>query len=573
MKTSGRSVAAACLGLVCLLPALALATLTAEVDRTQVRLGDSLQLTLSSDGAADPARTDLSPLRRDFRILQQSSRSSTQIINGKTTREKALVVELVPQRTGTLEIPSRFAGGEKTRPIQLQVQEAASGPRDDQRVEFTASVDSDSVYVQQQIILTLTLQQAVALDDRSVTELDLDNAYVRPLGQNSYQRTRDGRRWLVHEIRYAVFPEQSGTLTIPAQSFAGRARQGSRSLFDLDSGPRISRKSEAITVEVKPRPAAFPQDAVWLPAGNLDIEESWSQKPGELTTGDSVTRTVTVTGDGLQGAQLPPLAFPEIPGLKYYPDKPSIEEADADSGVIGLRTDSAALVPVRPGVYRIPEVRIPWWDIREDRLRHAVLPGREIKVTPAAGESPSDAADADTAVAAPAGTGKSQPSPTATRNAGYWPWISGLLALAWLLTAAALAWVLARHRGETPAPSATPQVHTREATAWKQVQAACAAGAPRPAREALRRWLQTLPAPANGQSLLSFAGNQPDDALSRALADLDAALYGPAQAAQEWQGDALLAAARAARQRLLQSEAGTAADTKRTALPPLYPTG
>ncbi len=572
MKRSGKLIVEACLVLLCLLPTLALAALTAEIDRTEVRLGDSLQLTLSSDGVTDPASADLSPLERDFEILQQSSRSSTQIINGRTTREKALVVELVPRRTGTLEIPTLFAGGERTQAISLEVREAAADPAQDQQVTFTASVDSDAVYVQQQIILTLTLQQGIALDDRSVTELDLDNAYVKPLGQNSYQRSSGGRRWLVHEIRYAVFPEQSGTLTIPAQTFAGRARRGSRSLFDLDSGPRITRNSEAITVEVKPRPPSFP-DTVWLPASELEIEESWSREPDQLTTGDSITRTVTVTGTGLQGAQLPPLEFPETPGLKYYPDKPSIEEAEADTGVVGLRTDSAALVPVRPGVYRIPEVRIPWWDTSTDRLRQAVLPGREITVLPAAGDGAGDL-KGQTGDAATAGgnAGDEAVAQAAGRGAGAWPWISAALGLGWLLTAGALGWTLWRHprppAGTTAASS--PLAGSDESAAWKQVQAACAAAAPAPAREALRRWLRTLPNPACQQSLQAFAANQPDTALSQELAGLDEALYSAAGNARDWNGDSLLAAARSARER--QLGAGTGAGGQQTAaLPPLYP--
>lgn len=575
MKMSGKHPARALLALFCLLPTLALATLTAETDRTQVKLGDSLQLTLSSDGVTDPATADLSPLTRDFEILQQSSRSSTQIVNGETTREKALVVELVPRRTGSLEIPALFAGGERTQPIQLQVSEAASHPERDQQVVFSASVDSDSVYVQQQVILTLTLQQAIALDDRSVTELDVENAYVKPLGQNSYQRNSGGRRWLVHEIRYAVFPEQSGTLTIPAQTFAGRARQGSRSLFDLDSGPRISRDSAPLTLEVKPRPASFP-DSVWLPATSVTIEESWSREPDELTTGDSVTRTVTVTAEGLQGAQLPPLVFPDMPGLKYYPDKPSIEEADTDTGVIGLRTDSAALVPVKPGVYRIPEVRIPWWDTAEDRLRYAELPGREIRVLPAAGDAGGDSAGQQAASRATAGNTSPEQTEnrleTGGRKAGPWPLVSGLLALGWLLTAGTLAWILWRRResGELSNATGLPAPTPTESSAWKQVQAACAAGQPGPAREALRRWLATLPYPACRQSLLSFAAEQPDADLAQALSDLDAALYGPAREARPWNGDALLAAAHSARQRCLTGK--PAIDARgRGALPPLYP--
>jgi len=568
MTTCGKRLSA-WLAAICLLPALALADLTATVDRAQVRLGDSLQLTLSSDGVTDPAAADLSPLARDFEILQQSSRSSTQIVNRTTTREKALVIELVPRRAGALEIPALFAGGERTQPIPLQVSEAIGGPASDEQIVFTASVDNDSVYVQQQVILTLTLQQAIALDDRSVTELQLDDAYVKPLGQNSYQRSSGGRRWLVHEIRYAIFPEQSGTLTIPAQTFAGRARQGSRSLFDLDSGPRISRNSETITVEVKPRPSSFP-GTTWLPASNLQIEESWSREPDGLATGDSVTRTVTVTGEGLQGAQLPPLEFPDTQGLKYYPDKPSIEEAETDTGVIGLRTDSAALVPVRPGVYRIPEVRIPWWDTVEDRLRHAVLPGREIAVETAAGDS-ADSPPAPTpqAQAEPGDEGR---QPVTTQDSGNrWAWISGILAICWLLTAAALGRVIWQHRQSEPEPpAAAPQPHER--AAWKQLQAACAAGRPGPAREALRRWQRTLPPPASSLTPLAFAASLEDGDLQATLGDLDRALYGSPQTPDAWDGNALLSAAASVRQRYLRGREASDA-RKNASLPSLYPSG
>lgn len=569
MKRSGKRLAAWLAAAIGLLPALALAALTASVDRTQVTLGDSLQLTLSSDGATDPATADLFPLARDFEILQQSSRSSTQIVNGTTTRDKSLVIELVPRRAGALQIPALFAGGERTQPISLEVSEATGGPANDEQIVFTASVDSDSVYVQQQIILTLTLQQAIALDDRSVTELKLDDAYVKPLGQNSYQRSSAGRRWIVHEIRYAIFPEQSGTLTIPAQTFAGRARQGSRSLFDLNSGPRISRNSEAITLEVQPRPSSFP-DTTWLPARSLEIEESWSREPDGLATGDSVTRTVTVTGEGLQGAQLPPLEFPETQGLKYYPDKPSIEEAEAETGIIGLRTDSAALVPVRPGVYRIPEVRIPWWDTVENRLRYATLPGREISVETAAGETANNLA-AEAPQAQATADDAAQLPIRVEDSLNPWKGISGLLALGWLLTAAAFAWRVWQRRQTEPEPPATaPAIN--ESRAWKQFQAACAAGRPGPAREALRRWLQTLPPPASSQSPLSFASNIGDSALHSALTELDQALYGTAREPDAWDSNALLAAAASARQHCLKSGPASGA-RQNAALRSLYPTG
>ncbi|WP_052094422.1 BatD family protein, partial [Pseudohaliea rubra] len=382
MAKSGRAWLQALLLSTALLPGLA-AALEATVDRYRVNLGDSLRLTLRSDGTVDPADADLAPLNRDFEILQRSSSSSTRIINGRSSREVALELEITPRREGTLSIPPLAAGGEQTAPLVIEVEPAPAAGNPDATVLFTAELDQDSGYVQQQLLLTLRIQQAIALDDRSVTELKLDGAFVKALGQNSFQRDDGQRRWLVHEIRYAIFPEQSGTLEIPAQTFTARVRQGSRSLFDLRSGPRLSRQSEPLTVTVRPRPDRFPGQS-WLPAAGLSLEESWSRPPDQLATGESVTRTVTLTGRGLQGAQLPPVTFPATRGLKYYPDQPQIEDAEGSGGVIGVRTDSAALVPVAPGRYEVPELRIPWWDTEADRLRWAVLPGREIRVTPAA---------------------------------------------------------------------------------------------------------------------------------------------------------------------------------------------
>ncbi len=93
----------------------------------------------------------------------------------------------------------------------------------DQTVVFEAEVDQHNVYVQGQIILTLRVQQAVNLEGRSISELKLDNAFVKPLEQHSFQRTIDGRQWLVDELRYAIFP---GAERDPGDSCPGLLRSG-----------------------------------------------------------------------------------------------------------------------------------------------------------------------------------------------------------------------------------------------------------------------------------------------------------------------------------------------------------
>ncbi len=119
------------------------------------------------------------------------------------------------------------------------------------------------------------------------------------------------------------------------------------------------------------------------PPGSLTLEENWSTSPEQLRVGESATRTIRIQGEGLQGAQLPPILFAPTDGLKYYPDQPQISEQEIPDGLLGIRQDSAAVVPTRAGTYLIPEIRIPWWDTQSEQVQYAVLPEREITVTAA----------------------------------------------------------------------------------------------------------------------------------------------------------------------------------------------
>ena len=216
------------------------AALTAALDRYRIAMGDTVRLTLKSDDASDPGEADLSALQRDFEVLQRSSSVSTRIVNGQRNQTRELLLEITPRREGSLVIPPFVVDGKRSEALAVDVGPEPEPLAAEEVVIFEAEVDATSVYVQGQILLTLRVQQAVNLDSRSITELKLDNAYVETLGQNSFQRTINGRPWLVHEIRYAIFPESSGTLSIPKQIFSGRLASGRRSLFDTRPAGRLT---------------------------------------------------------------------------------------------------------------------------------------------------------------------------------------------------------------------------------------------------------------------------------------------------------------------------------------------
>jgi hypothetical protein len=206
---------------------------------------------------------------------------------------------------------------------------------------------------------------------------------------------------LVTELRYVIYPQKSGTLSIPAVEFTAREVQAGRTLLGSRLGRRIRLSSEPLAVTVKSVPAAFPGD-VWLPARTLALTEDWSIDPEALSVGDSTTRTLTLIAEGLQGSQLPPLSSVQgalnIPELRFYPDQESIDQSEIARGLQGIRTQSEALVARADGNWTLPEIRIPWWNTQTDQLEYAVLEARDIAVQTAdvlddetASSTPSDA--------------------------------------------------------------------------------------------------------------------------------------------------------------------------------------
>lgn len=550
MKRTGRLLVL----LATLLAGTAQGAVDASVDRNRVALGDTLQLTVSAtEDDEDLASVDLSALQRDFEILQRSTRSNTTIVNGQRTHNRQLVMEITPLRTGTLRIPSFQVGAKRTAALEIAVSEPVQLDPGDAQVLFDAELDRDEVYVQGQVVLTVRLQQAINLDNRSISELDLSGAFVVPLEQQSFQRTVGGRPWLVHEVRYAIFPEQSGTLEIPALNFTARESRPRRSLFDTTSGRVVRMRTEPLSIEVLPRPASYPDDATWLPASALTLEESWSSDPGQLQVGGSVTRTLRLTGEGLQGAQLPPIDPPRIDGLKFYPDQPAISDAEVPAGLLGSRTDSTAIVPTRAGTLELPELRIPWWDTRTGSLRFATLPARTITVAPAARPLTAPLAGPQ------AVTGDLVAPPAPAAGALAWQIATAVCALGWLATL--LLWLRSR-TGNRGVDTAAPEQPTRK-TAYRQLLAACTANHATQARHWLIRWTAAAWDDPAITSIAAAAARWESPELDSALAALDASLYAPEPAA--WQGATLASVVKE-----LEGRPRHAAG-KASGLAPLYP--
>lgn len=469
----------------------AAAALSATVEPKVADAGEPVRLTLRFDGDAPAGRPDLSPLDADFEIVgsQQSQRVS--IVNGRVEQTRELEILLLPKRGGTIEIPALHAGDLASEPLRLTVRDAGDATSDPQAASsdhdaqaddaraaaarnatgrssttaaglapnsavaralasgeappdlfVDATVDQTKPFVQGEVRYTVRVFDGVGIRQGALTEPEASGARIEPRGETrTSEQVVAGRRYVVHERDFAVFPQSSGAVTIPpvilqaripdedgarrspfggsafddmfgddlfAEMFA-RMRAGGfgGSLLDrmMDPGREVRVRSNPVTLDVQGRPADA-GDGWFLPATSVTLEQSWSPAQPTFRVGETVRRTITLRAEGAAPAQLPELSFGDVAGVKQYPATPERRALDGATSGAQL-VQSIDLLPTAEGTVTLPAIEVSWWDVASEQARTATLPAETIEVLAAPGAT-QQAANAP----APARAAGARPSAT-----------------------------------------------------------------------------------------------------------------------------------------------------------------
>jgi len=383
------------LSILLLLPVSALGQeVEISVDRTEVARGDTVELTIRVFRQQQNVQLDLSPLREDFDVLASRTSSQIRSINNQVESWIDYIITLFPTREGEVIIPPLDVGGVLTDPITLSVID--QGPNSNQGntdLFLETEVNKESVYVQEQLLFTIRLFYTISgIRNPQFTELDMPETVIQLIGSpNQYERLIDGVRFGVYEMRYVIFPQRSGPLEIPDILFRGEVTDGSSNfVFRNLNTQRVTAYIEGMTIDVKERPLAVQDEANWLPATSITLEESWDRDVSDLQVGETITRTITMVAEGLDGAVLSPFSPEEIDGTNLYPEPAEIERTFVEGRIVGTRVETTAIVPTQAGIVDIPPLSVPWWDINSDQVRFTTIEPTRLTVATIEGDVPAE---------------------------------------------------------------------------------------------------------------------------------------------------------------------------------------
>ena len=537
-----------------------------SVDRNPVQLNESFQITFSAQDSPDDD-PDFSPLRKDFDILNQSQSTQSSWVNGKSSKTVQWILQVMAKRTGSFIIPAINFGSDRSQPSSILVTKAGSTDvaPSGKELFLQVEVSNKQPYVQAQVIYTLKFFRRVNISQARLSEPELDNALLQKLGDDvNYNTNVQGVDYVVTERKYAVFPQQSGVMTIsPVTLTAAVIVHSQRSRFNGFFNPQTTRTrrivSQAITLDVKPIPDTY-KHAHWLPAEEVHLQQEWSGDITHVPVGEPLTRTLTLLVKASTVGQLPELGMQKqrifsVNGgqLKIYPDQPVLKEQPKADGMIAFREEKIAFIASKPGVYQLPALEISWWNTSKQQVELANIPAQTLTAVAAAASVPPFAKKAPDKPLPAAGPLLENSTLITQPSANLWQGVSLFLALGWLAT---LLYIFIKR--QAPAPVKQSSERGDIDYSIRALKRACQNNDAKAAKAALLLWGRSQYQVTSLGKIAPFCEARLRDEILK----LNQLLYG--QQTTEWQGKPLYQAfsEHQARNKIIKSE--------HDALEPLY---
>jgi hypothetical protein len=382
----------------------------ASVEPGTVEVGGQAVLTVVVEGKFRRGGSPELPPLADFDVFESGTSQNFSFVNGQAQSSLTFHYVLSPRKEGSFRIaPIRYTVGDKVYtadPLTLEVVAGGAGiapgpapgaqdpaqkgatPSSDESIFVAASVDRDTVFVNQQVTWSLGYYTDGRIDllrSPNYSPPDAEGFWVEELpGQNKYYRTLHGRQYLVSEIKRGYFPTAPGTYRI------GEARVdivmdnlNRRGVFDdfFSRGrggfgePRTLR-TDPVDVVVLPLPSAG-KPTGFNGAVASDLVVSIVADKQVVQVGEPINVSIEIAGVGNMRTIAPP-KLADLPQFKTYESGSSNDSFKKDYVVSGRRKFDFVVVPQVEGSFKLPSVRVPYFD--PDLRLYQVAQSAEIPV-------------------------------------------------------------------------------------------------------------------------------------------------------------------------------------------------
>lgn len=413
-------------------------TVKADLEKTSLYVNEENRLTVRVTGAQGNIQAPRLPGISGFDTYYTGRASHITFINNVSTTKIEFSYVLVPQVAGKFTIPSIevFIGNSRyqTQPITVEVMEGglhqapqasrrqpAPSPmqqqpyvtppaRDedvgaihsaDDNIFIRASVNRDSVYPNEQVLLTYSLY--TRYDTRYegfAEEPEMSGFWIEefPMERNIQRETVrvNGKRYIKADIRkVGLFPTTAADYTIKPGTIKVSVRQEPQTsgIFDeffndsfFSGSGFFSRREnrvlepESISLKVKPFPEVGRPEDFNGAVGNFKMSSSVDS--GSVKQNDPVVMKVVIEGEGNIETLKQPQMLEVSDTFKIYESDTSSELFKTGNVIGGRKTFEIIFIPTSPGEHELPQLSFSFFNPIAEKYQTLTTSRYKVNVAP-----------------------------------------------------------------------------------------------------------------------------------------------------------------------------------------------
>ena len=371
--------------------------LSASVDKNQLTIEDSIELSIKISGVRNPPIPKLPPLT-DFKVRSTGTQSSTQIFNSDMQVSTTHKYLLTPKIEGNFiigPVTMNLAGSNyQSDPIMVTINKANPiKPNENRSVYTETSVSKKTPYINEQVVYTFKLFRKTEARNLNLS-MPYDESFFRKenLGKaKRYSRVINGIAYDVDEVSIALFPIKIGESTIPPsimeldlihRTQTNRRRDPFARFFNdpffggVTQNKHKILSTKSIKLNTQPLPKKGKPNGFKNFVGQFSITATVGKE--SFDAGDTTTLTITVSGIGnVMDVSLTNLNLGDQ--FKIYPDQPIFTKSIHGNQIGGEKIFKFALVPFTTGRQTISSISLNYFD--PDKKKYNTISTNPISLT------------------------------------------------------------------------------------------------------------------------------------------------------------------------------------------------
>lgn len=353
--------------------------LEVSVDRMEIGLQDTIQLTIRSVTQGFGRGNLESPLLSDWQIMGQMERTGFDGAAG--VQQRVIILTLKPLKAGELTIGS-FAlkgpdGEAKSQPITIRIGDgnggANGGGNGSAPTEATPEAPDALAFLRWEVArtelwlgepaeveLVLYYNRQLRVTDATAPEINLEGFWTQELqGRGERRLVQFGNEVFVREplAHRLLVPIKSGALNLTGVGMRLTVAQ----VQGIRRGSQaIERQAEVVPLNVKALPEAGRPTGFKGPAvGRLQLDAGADRT--QVKAADGLQLTVTTQIEGML-QNVPAVELPDLPGFRVFPPSDAEQSALQNGKLRGVRRQTWLLRPEKNGDLVIPALTLPYFD-------------------------------------------------------------------------------------------------------------------------------------------------------------------------------------------------------------------